>query len=200
MLYLLPFLSIWQYAAWSISCPAFTIRLLASCMINLLLCHFYLSVSLLPDLSHALFLLSNCRPAAWPSLALPLLSVFRPAAWSTSCPAQRWYDTNGRFQMQGGKNWIFMKEINGYRFFWDSHLLEIWSNHFFPLWDCMEGAWLWTQYRNECINVPISKLRIETKPKRFGVFQIFCLKKGTFLFFSKTLKPNQNVLLCSRIF
>ncbi len=112
MLYLLPFLSIWQHSAWSISCPAFTVRLLACCMINLLLCHFYLSVSLLPDLPPALPLLSICRPAAWPSLALPLLSGFRPDAWSTSCPAQRWYDTNGRFQMQGGKNWIFRKEMN----------------------------------------------------------------------------------------
>jgi hypothetical protein len=35
--------------------------------------------------------------------------------------------------MQGGKNWIFPKEMNANRFFWDSHLLEIWSNHFFPL-------------------------------------------------------------------
>jgi hypothetical protein len=52
---------------------------------------------------------------------------------------------NGRFQMQGGKNWIFPKEMNANRFFWDSHWLEIWSNHIFPLWDRMEGAWLWTR-------------------------------------------------------
>ncbi len=39
---------------------------------------------------------------------------------------------NGRFQMQGGKNWIFPKEMNANRFFWDSHWLEIWSNHFCP--------------------------------------------------------------------
>jgi hypothetical protein len=39
---------------------------------------------------------------------------------------------NGRFQMQGGKNWILPKEINANRFFWDSHWLEIWSNHFCP--------------------------------------------------------------------
>jgi hypothetical protein len=39
---------------------------------------------------------------------------------------------NGRFQMQGGKNWIFPKYINANRFFWDSHWLEIWSNHFCP--------------------------------------------------------------------
>jgi hypothetical protein len=35
-----------------------------------------------------------------------------------------------RFQMQGGKNWIFPKAMNENRFFWDSHWLEIWSNHF----------------------------------------------------------------------
>ncbi len=39
---------------------------------------------------------------------------------------------NGRFQMQGGKNWILPKEMNANRFFWDSHWLEIWSNHLFP--------------------------------------------------------------------
>ncbi len=39
---------------------------------------------------------------------------------------------NGRFQMQGGKNWILPKQINANRFFWDSHWLEIWSNHFCP--------------------------------------------------------------------
>ncbi len=39
---------------------------------------------------------------------------------------------NGRFQMQGGKNWILPKQVNENRFFWDSHWLEIWSNHFCP--------------------------------------------------------------------
>jgi hypothetical protein len=39
-------------------------------------------------------------------------------------------DINGRFQMQGGNNWILPKYINANRFFWDSHWLEIWSNHF----------------------------------------------------------------------
>ncbi len=39
---------------------------------------------------------------------------------------------NGRFQMQGGKNWFLLKEMNANRFFWDSHWLEIWSNHFYP--------------------------------------------------------------------
>jgi hypothetical protein len=41
-------------------------------------------------------------------------------------------DMNGRFQMQGGKNWILPKEMNANRFFWDSHWLDIWSNHFCP--------------------------------------------------------------------
>ncbi len=39
---------------------------------------------------------------------------------------------NGRFQMQGGKNWILAKEMKANRFFWDSHWLEIWSNNFCP--------------------------------------------------------------------
>jgi hypothetical protein len=41
-------------------------------------------------------------------------------------------DMNGRFQMQGGKNWFLTKEMNANRLFWDSHWLEIWSNHFYP--------------------------------------------------------------------
>jgi hypothetical protein len=39
---------------------------------------------------------------------------------------------NRRFQMQGDKNWILPKEMNAKRFFWDSHWLEIWSNHLCP--------------------------------------------------------------------
>ncbi len=46
--------------------------------------------------------------------------------------SQRPYDMNGRFYMQGGKNWILPMEMNANRFFWDSHWLEIWSNHLFP--------------------------------------------------------------------
>jgi hypothetical protein len=34
-------------------------------------------------------------------------------------------DMNGRFQMQGGKNWILPKYIKANRFFWDFHWLEI---------------------------------------------------------------------------
>jgi hypothetical protein len=34
--------------------------------------------------------------------------------------------------MHGGKNWILPKEMNASRFFWDCHLLEIWSTHLCP--------------------------------------------------------------------
>jgi hypothetical protein len=34
--------------------------------------------------------------------------------------------------MQGGKNWMFPEKVNANRFFWDSHWLEIWSNHLCP--------------------------------------------------------------------
>jgi hypothetical protein len=78
--------------------------------------------------------------------------------------------------------------------------------------------------RNESTNVPISKLRIETKPKRFDVIQnlkwnvsvysknfgrkpklfdgfqlLFCQSK-TFLFFQKILEQNLNFLMCSNFF
>ena len=49
-----------------------------------------------------------------------------------SCFPSEAVDMNGRFQMQGGKNWFLPKEMNANRFFWDSHWLEIWSNHFYP--------------------------------------------------------------------
>ncbi len=42
------------------------------------------------------------------------------------------YIGRGRFQMQGVKNWILPKEMNANEFFWDTHWLEIWSNHLFP--------------------------------------------------------------------
>ncbi len=47
-------------------------------------------------------------------------------------PLSEAVDMNGRFQMQGGKNWFLPKEMNANRFFCDSHWLEIWSNHFYP--------------------------------------------------------------------
>jgi hypothetical protein len=31
---------------------------------------------------------------------------------------------SGKFQMQGGKNWILPKEMNANRFIWDSHWLN----------------------------------------------------------------------------
>ncbi len=39
---------------------------------------------------------------------------------------------NSWSQMVGGLNRLLPKEINENRFFWDSHWLEIWSNHFCP--------------------------------------------------------------------
>jgi hypothetical protein len=42
--------------------------------------------------------------------------------------------------MQGGKNWTLPKEMNANRFFWDSHLLEIWSNRFCPSMGSNEGS------------------------------------------------------------
>jgi hypothetical protein len=47
---------------------------------------------------------------------------------------------NGRFQMQGGKNWILPKEMNANRFFWNSHWLEIWSTHFCPSMESNGGS------------------------------------------------------------
>ncbi len=59
---------------------------------------------------------------------------------------RRRYNMKGRFQVKEGKNWIFLKEINANRFFRDSYWLEIWKkkNIYLPLWDRMEGAWIWT--------------------------------------------------------
>jgi hypothetical protein len=52
----------------------------------------------------------------------------------------RWYDMNGRSQMQGRKNWLLSKEINANRFLWDSHRLEIWKNHLCPSMRPNEGS------------------------------------------------------------
>jgi hypothetical protein len=60
------------------------------------------------------------------------LSMSAHSAGAYTATLLRRYDMNGRFQMQGGKNWILPKEMNVNRFFWDSHWLEIWSNHFCP--------------------------------------------------------------------
>ena len=51
--------------------------------------------------------------------------------------------------------------------------------------------------RNESTNVPISKLRIETKPKRFDVFQNL---KWNVSVYSKNCGTNQNFLMCSNFF
>jgi len=61
------------------------------------------------------------------------ISARPPTVYCSVC-ILRWYDMNGRSQMQGGKNWILLKEINANRFFWDSHWLEIWKNHYGTEW------------------------------------------------------------------
>jgi hypothetical protein len=46
--------------------------------------------------------------------------------------------------MQGGKNWILLKEINANC---SSEALIGWKSlktTYFPLWGRLEGAWLWT--------------------------------------------------------
>jgi hypothetical protein len=61
------------------------------------------------------------------------LCIERCQSYSQYCSGRsEAVDMNGRFQMQGGKNWILSKYINANWFFWDSHWLEIWSNHFCP--------------------------------------------------------------------
>jgi len=61
-----------------------------------------------------------------------------------SCVGQPEYDMNGRFQIQGGKNWILPKEINANRFFWELIGWKSGQTTYDPLWDRMEGALLWT--------------------------------------------------------
>jgi hypothetical protein len=51
--------------------------------------------------------------------------------------------------------------------------------------------------RNESTNVPISKLRIETKPKRFDVFLLLFCKSKTF---PKILEQNQKFFMCYNFF
>jgi hypothetical protein len=60
------------------------------------------------------------------------MQLRRFLVWKKVSGVLRRYDMNGRFQMQGGKNWILPKEMNANRFFRDSHWLEIWPNHFCP--------------------------------------------------------------------
>ncbi len=65
-----------------------------------------------------------------------------PGTASASCK-QRRYDMNRWSQMLGGHNWILLKGINANRFFWDSPW-KSGKTTYVPLWDQMEGAWLWT--------------------------------------------------------
>ncbi len=78
----------------------------------------------------------------------------------------------GRFQMQGGKNWTLRKEINANRFFWDSHRLEIWKTTYIPLWDRMEGTWLWTQHRVANPRVIYAESKCGTKKYIYTVHRV----------------------------
>jgi hypothetical protein len=71
---------------------------------------------------------------------------------------------NGKFQMQGGKNRILPKEMNANRFFWDSHWLEIWSNHFCPSMGTEwreRGYGLWRRKAKTEILMPLSERTLE---------------------------------------
>jgi hypothetical protein len=57
--------------------------------------------------------------------------------------------------------------------------------------------WIRNTDRNESTNGPISKLRIETKPKRYDVFQN--LKWNVYIY-SKNFGTNQNFLMCFNFF
>jgi hypothetical protein len=81
-----------------------------------------------------------CKVCSLERYLCSLLQLFS----STSSLLRR-YDMNGRFQMQGGKNWILPKKMNANRFFSDPHWLgKSVQTTYFPVWDWMERAWLWT--------------------------------------------------------
>jgi hypothetical protein len=65
------------------------------------------------------------------AISMPLLGIAQLDGVDF-IPKPEAVDMNGRFQMQGGKNWFLPKEMNANRFFCVSHWLEIWSNHFYP--------------------------------------------------------------------
>jgi hypothetical protein len=72
----LPFLSICWPDACYISCPAFTVRLSACCLICLLLCHFYLSVGLMHATSaFPVHLPACCMINLLPCLYCPSVSL-----------------------------------------------------------------------------------------------------------------------------
>jgi hypothetical protein len=51
---------------------------------------------------------------------------------------------DGRFQMQGGKNLNLPKEINANDSFGTLTGWKSGQTTYIPLWDRMEGVWLWT--------------------------------------------------------
>jgi hypothetical protein len=74
----------------------------------------------------------NIPPSLWPKFSLKICS-------------QRRYDMNGTFQMQGGESLILPKLINATGFSETLIGLKSGKITYVPLWDRMEGAWLWTQ-------------------------------------------------------
>jgi len=70
---------------------------------------------------------------------------------------------NGRFRMQGGKNWILPKVMNANRFFWDSHWLEIWSNHLYPSMEPNGGIVVMDSHVKNLINLNRNSWRRQWK-------------------------------------
>ncbi len=70
---------------------------------------------------------------------------------------------NGRFQMQGGKNWILPGTLIG----WKSGQAT-----FIPLWDLMEGAWLWTQESLENMQKTNKQIQCEQNQRSATRFYI----------------------------
>jgi len=93
------------------SCPAFTFRLLACCMIYLLLCHFYLSVGLMHATSPAfpVHLTACCMINLLPCLYCPSVSLLHdllPALPGILLPALPGIETNAqmfRYRSLGSK-------------------------------------------------------------------------------------------------
>jgi hypothetical protein len=72
--------------------------------------------------------------------------------------------------MQGGKNWLLPKEMNANRFFWDSHWLEIWSNHFYPSMGPNGGSVAMDSGVE--VSLVLIQLRERTKEATSGVFNV----------------------------
>ncbi len=97
------------------------------------------------------------REGPWPkSIQWVFDSAERKAIVKIYCQFPEAVDMNRRFQMQGGKNWFLPKEMNANRFFWDSHWLEIWSNHFYPSMGPNGGSVAMDSAQMELPSAPLS--------------------------------------------